>query len=168
VRLLEERAVSVEKIPIRSVVRDVLQLPAGGPLLLWDGRGVVRVLRPADHVFSQCAACHGMRDGQQHGIGPDLFGVVGSPVGRHGNYDYSAALRQYGGTWTPARLGRFLEDPQHGSRGTCRDRPVSQGDKTVLAGDGRSGALPLRLLECGRERPSSPNGIGRPKGLVSI
>jgi glucose/arabinose dehydrogenase/cytochrome c2 len=120
VRLLEGRAVNIEKIQIGSRVRDLLQLPMGGPLVLWDGRGHILVVQPADHVFSQCAACHGIRSAQ-HGIGPDLFGVVGSPVARHDNYEYSAALRSYGGVWTTARLDRFLEHPQGEVPGTSME-----------------------------------------------
>jgi glucose/arabinose dehydrogenase/cytochrome c2 len=120
VRLLDGRAVSIEKIQIGTRVRDLLQLPDGGPVVLWDGRGHVEVVEPADHVFSQCAACHGLRSAA-HGIGPDLFGVVSNPVARHDNYDYSAALRSYGGVWTTERLDRFLEHPQLEVPGTSME-----------------------------------------------
>jgi glucose/arabinose dehydrogenase/cytochrome c2 len=120
VRLLEGRAVSIERIPTSSRVRDLLELPNGGPLVLWDGQGSVRVLRPATHVFSQCTGCHSIRNAQ-HGIGPDLYGVVGEAVARHGDYVYSAALRRYGRTWTAERLDRFLESPQREVPGTSME-----------------------------------------------
>jgi cytochrome c2/glucose/arabinose dehydrogenase len=119
-RLHEGRPVNVERIPTDSRVRDLLFLPDGGPLVLWDGVRRVRVVQPADHVFSQCAACHVVRNAQ-HGIGPDLYGVVGAPVARHEAYRYSAALRRYGGTWTPDRLDRFLEDPEREVPGTSME-----------------------------------------------
>jgi cytochrome c2 len=120
VRLLEGRAVTVERIPVDSRVRDLVQLPGGGPVVLWDGAGSIRTLQPADHVFSQCAGCHGVRNAQ-HGIGPDLYGIVGSPVARHVNYEYSAALVRHSGSWTTARLDRFLADPRGEVPGTSMD-----------------------------------------------
>jgi glucose/arabinose dehydrogenase/cytochrome c2 len=119
VRLVDERVLTAERIPMPGMVRDLLELP-GGPLVLWDGRGRVSVVRPADHVFAECAGCHTIRN-EQHGIGPDLYGVVGSPVGRHENYQYSVALQSYGGVWTPARLDRFLERPLDEVPGTSME-----------------------------------------------
>lgn len=120
VRLLEGRAVAVEKIPVDSKVRDLVQLPEGGPLVLWDGLGNIRVLRAADHVFSQCSGCHTVRNAQ-HGIGPDLYGIVGQPVARHVNYPYSDAIRRFGGDWTVARLDGFLADPRGRVPGTSME-----------------------------------------------
>jgi len=121
VRLLEGRVVTVERIPMAGrKVRDLLELPGDGPLVLWDGRGQVSIVRPADHVFAACTGCHSIRIAQ-HGIGPTLYGVVGSPVGRHPDYEYSAALRRYGGVWTSARLDRFLQRPQDEVPGTSME-----------------------------------------------
>lgn len=110
VRLVDGRAVTVERIPMGSRIRDLIELPQG-PLVLWDGRGGIQVVRPADHLFAQCSGCHGVR-GDAHGVGPDLRGVVGSPVARHRDFEYSEAMREYGGRWTETRLDRFLESPR--------------------------------------------------------
>ena len=115
-RLIDDRPVSVERIPAKNRVRDLIELP-DGPLVLWDGLGGIRVLRPADYVFSACTGCHSIRKAQ-HGIGPDLWGVVGSPVARHEEFQYSAAMRQQRGRWTNDRLDRFLADPQREIPGT--------------------------------------------------
>src|SRR3546814_8754503 len=45
-------------------------------------------------------------------IGPRHRGVVGRPVASVPDYDYSPALKQLGGTWTPARLDLWLSDTQ--------------------------------------------------------
>lgn len=118
VRLVEGRAVSVERIVTGRIVRDLLELPDG--LLLWDGRESIQLVRPAGHVFSQCSSCHAVRRAT-HGVGPDLHGVVGSPVGRHSDYEYSTAMREYGGRWTKARLDRFLENPSREIPGTTME-----------------------------------------------
>jgi len=120
VRLVEGRVVSAERIPLDSRVRDLVQLPGGGPLVLWDGDGNIRVVRAADHVFSPCAACHNVRNAQ-HGIGPDLYGVVGRGVAGHVDYGYSEAMTRFGGRWTTDRLDRFLEDPQGQIPGTTME-----------------------------------------------
>ena len=118
-RLREGRAVSSERIPIGSRIRDLVQLEEG-PIVLWDGTGGLTVVRPADHVFSSCSSCHNVRNAQ-HAIGPDLYGVVGEPVARHEEYDYSPAMIDFGGTWTSERLDRFLANPQAAIPGTSMD-----------------------------------------------
>lgn len=118
VRLAEGRAVTVERIATGRIVRDLLELPDG--LLLWDGRESIQRVRPAGHVFSPCSSCHAVRRAT-HGIGPDLHGVVGSPVGRHSDYEYSTAMSEYGGRWTKARLDRFLENPSEEIPGTTME-----------------------------------------------
>ena len=118
VRLVAGRVVNVERIPTGRRVRDLLEIPGG--LVLWDGRGVIQIARPADHVFSTCVGCHTMRP-DISGIGPDLVGVVGSSVARRGGFEYSAALERYGGRWTPDRLDRFLRDPQAEVPGTTME-----------------------------------------------
>lgn len=116
VRLVEGNVVTVEQIPSGMLIRDLLELPDGS-LIIWSGTGSVQIIQPADHVFSQCTACHGVHR-EAHGIGPDLQGVVGRPVARHADYEYSDAMKAYGGRWTKARLDRFLESPRGEVPGT--------------------------------------------------
>jgi glucose/arabinose dehydrogenase/protein-S-isoprenylcysteine O-methyltransferase Ste14 len=130
-RLLDGRTITAERIPTGSTVRDLAQLPQG-PLVLWDGSGLIQVIRPADHVFAHCTGCHAVRDGV-HGIGPNLWGIVGSPVARHTDYEYSAAMRRYGRTWTTPRLDRFLQSPSDEIPGTTMehdgiDDPVERAE----------------------------------------
>lgn len=119
VRLVNGRPVTVERIPTGIRVRDIIELP-DGPMVLWDGRGRILIVRPGDYVFSACSGCHGILKDFQ-GIGPDLYGVVGRPVASSPGFEYSPALRHYGGVWTPARLDRFLANPQAEVPGTAMD-----------------------------------------------
>ena len=109
VRIREGRMVSSERIRIGSTIRDLLELPSG-EFLLWDGKGTVSILEAASHVFASCAGCHATRSNVL-GIGPTLHGVVGAPVARQTDYEYSDALRAFGGKWTESRLHAYLEDP---------------------------------------------------------
>lgn len=62
-------------------------------------------------AFAVCGACHTATAGGAALIGPNLWGVVGRDVASVRDFDYSAELEAVGGTWTPERLDRFLENP---------------------------------------------------------
>ncbi|MGV8840705.1 MAG: c-type cytochrome [Bauldia sp.] len=71
---------------------------------------------PADGAvyLMQCEICHTVDQGGATGIGPNLFGIVGAPVGRDPAFAYSPAfqaLAAAGATWTPERLDAFLAAP---------------------------------------------------------
>lgn len=58
---------------------------------------------------SKCGGCHSVETNR---IGPRHRGVVGRRVASVPDYDYSPALKQLGGTWTPASLDLWLSDTQ--------------------------------------------------------
>lgn len=58
---------------------------------------------------SQCGGCHSVETNR---IGPRHRGVVGRRVASVADYDYSPALKQLGGVWTPARLDLWLSGTQ--------------------------------------------------------
>nr|WP_246261132.1 PQQ-dependent sugar dehydrogenase [Alteromonas ponticola] len=121
-RLFEDRPVAIEQIKVDSKVRDLTSLD-GGEILTWDGLSKVSILTPAQSVFSQCVACHNLRY-RSHGIGPDLWGVVGADIARHTDrYNYSDALKSLDGTWSQERLHAFLEDPSGFAPGTTMHFP---------------------------------------------
>ena len=69
--------------------------------------------------FQRCAACHTIAEGAPHGLGPNLWGVMGSPVAsRPGFTLYSPALRAHGGSWDWERVSAFLRSPRDAVRGT--------------------------------------------------
>jgi cytochrome c len=61
-----------------------------------------------------CTACHTFEKGQANAIGPNLWKVVGSPIGEDRNgYDFSSAMETKKGTkWTPELLDKWLTNPQ--------------------------------------------------------
>jgi cytochrome c len=63
-------------------------------------------------VFKQCSVCHSNVRGRPNGLGPNLNGVVGRPVGKQPGYLYSNAMKTAGGSWTPSRLDAFLTSPR--------------------------------------------------------
>jgi cytochrome c len=63
-------------------------------------------------VFRQCAGCHNLREGAEDRYGPNLWGVLGKRVASASTrFPYTAALRDFGGTWTCGRLDLWLKSP---------------------------------------------------------
>ncbi|WP_033075525.1 c-type cytochrome [Sphingopyxis sp. MWB1] len=69
-------------------------------------------------VFRRCVACHTVEKGGSNGIGPNLHGVVGRPVGSHPGFSYSGAMKARGGLWDEASLDAYLEAPMKAMPGT--------------------------------------------------
>jgi cytochrome c len=67
-------------------------------------------------LFAQCAACHEVGEGAQHGAGPHLDALIGRRLGSLPDYArYSEGLTRAGAdglTWTPERLDAYLADPR--------------------------------------------------------
>lgn len=58
---------------------------------------------------NKCGGCHSVDSDR---IGPRHRGVVGRPVASVAGYGYSPALKKLGGSWTSARLDRWLSGTQ--------------------------------------------------------
>jgi cytochrome c len=58
-----------------------------------------------------CVACHHLRAGAGHSIGPNLYGIFGSPAGVQPDFRYSDALRNAEIVWTPGTIDAWLKDP---------------------------------------------------------
>lgn len=58
---------------------------------------------------NQCGGCHSVETNR---IGPRHRGVVGRRIASVPDYDYSPALKQLGGVWTPSRLDLWLSGTQ--------------------------------------------------------
>lgn len=69
--------------------------------------------------FAKCAACHTINSGGANGIGPNLAGVYGEPIGKgRGGYAFSEALAGKGGNWDDASLDAWLTAPSTFAAGT--------------------------------------------------
>jgi cytochrome c len=65
-----------------------------------------------------CETCHNFGKGQGNKVGPDLYGVVGRQVASEAGFNYSAALKAKGGTWTFDALNTWLKNPRADVPGT--------------------------------------------------
>jgi cytochrome c len=67
----------------------------------------------------KCAACHTFAKGEKNGVGPNLYGVVGDKIGEGRNFNFSAAIKAKGGTWTIDDLNKFIANPKGYIPGTA-------------------------------------------------
>ncbi len=71
-----------------------------------------------EQVFKKCTACHNADKGGSNALGPNLWGVVGEPVGKGHGFPFSAALAGKGGTWDWNTLSDWLANPKKFAPGT--------------------------------------------------
>jgi cytochrome c len=72
-----------------------------------------------EQVFKKCTACHNADQGGANALGPNLWGVLGEPIGKgaHG-FAFSEALSGKGGNWDWNTLSTWLANPQKFAPGT--------------------------------------------------
>jgi cytochrome c len=71
-----------------------------------------------EQVFKKCAACHNADKGGANQIGPNLWGVLGEPIGQGRGFAFSAALAKKGGNWDWDSLSAWLKSPKSFAPGT--------------------------------------------------
>lgn len=70
-------------------------------------------------VFAKCTSCHTIDAGGADGIGPNLHGIMGKPIGKHApGFAYSDALSGHGGDWTFENMDHWLKSPKAFASGT--------------------------------------------------
>jgi cytochrome c len=102
--------------PIEGVVQEGASAEAAKPIEFY--------LASADptkgeQVFKKCAACHNADKGGANALGPNLWGVLGEPIGKGANgFAFSEALAGKGGNWDFAQLSEWLTSPKKFAPGT--------------------------------------------------
>ncbi len=72
-----------------------------------------------EKVFAKCTSCHTIAQGAANGIGPNLYGTVGEPIGQgKGGFAFSSDLAGHGGNWTYENLDTWLKSPKAFASGT--------------------------------------------------
>jgi cytochrome c len=69
-------------------------------------------------VFNKCMACHNADKGGANQLGPNLWGVLGEPIGQGKGFAFSDALAKKGGNWDWNNLSQWLTSPRAFAPGT--------------------------------------------------
>ena len=69
-------------------------------------------------IFNKCAACHNATKGGPNQVGPNLWGVLGEPIGQGRGFAFTDALAKKGGTWNWDNLSQWLTSPRTFAPGT--------------------------------------------------
>ncbi len=79
----------------------------------------------------QCAACHTFTQGGANGVGPNLYGVLGSPMFAHAGFSFSdAAKAKAKGDWTYDTMNDWLAAPNKFAPGTAMSYPGIHNTQT--------------------------------------
>lgn len=102
-----------------------------------------------EKAFRACGACHAVEAGVNK-VGPTLHDVVGREVAAIGDFNYSDAMAEHGGEWTPSLLFVFFGDPKGVVPGTKMSyagmsNPQQRAD--VIAYLNEAGDAPIDLTE---------------------
>src|SRR3954465_14880848 len=75
-------------------------------------------LAKGTQVFNKCMACHNADKGGANQLGPNLWGVIGEPIGQGKGFAFSDVLAKKGGTWNWDNLSQWLDSPKAFAPGT--------------------------------------------------
>lgn len=65
-----------------------------------------------------CQTCHTFEKAGPNRVGPNLYGIVGDKIGEGRGFNFSAAMKAKGGTWSDDALNQFLTNPKAYISGT--------------------------------------------------
>jgi cytochrome c len=112
-----------------------------------------------EQVFKKCGACHVATKGGANGTGPELWGVVGSPIAkRPTGFAYSPALSGKGGNWDWNNIFAWLKSPRDfapGTKMTFAGLPKPEDRANVIAYLNKQSDAPLPL-------PAKPAAAANP------
>ena len=77
-----------------------------------------------------CASCHTFEKGGTHLQGPNLWNIVGRPVGKAEGFNaYSSAMAGFGGVWTYENLDGLIKNSSKFMPGTAMAQKIRKDDK---------------------------------------
>ena len=116
-------------------------------------------------VFNKCMACHNAEKGGPNQLGPNLWGVLGEPIGQGKGFAFSDAIAKKGGTWNWDNLSQWLTSPKTFAPGTKMtfaglSNPQDRADVEAFLNSHSDSPLPLPKAP---RRPSSRSNSISPR-----
>ena len=112
-----------------------------------------------EQVFKKCTACHNADQGGANALGPNLWDVLGEPVGKGKGVPFSPALSGVGGTWNWDNMSEWLKSPKKfapGTKMTVAGLSNPQDRANVIAFLNTHSDNPLPLPEAPAEAAAAP------------
>jgi cytochrome c2 len=83
-----------------------------------------------DTAAGRCVVCHSLEKGGEFRVAPNLWDIVGAEKARDSTwYNYSPALIEMGGTWSPEDLDSFLADASAFAPGSTKSIRVTDPEE---------------------------------------
>jgi len=114
--------------PVAMAAPVTLEVTDGGKALTGDPD-------KGKSVFNKCMACHSIKAGENR-VGPSLNGVIGRAAGTVAGFNYSAANKNSGITWTQQKIFDYLLKPNAmvpGTKMVFPGLPAAQDRADVIA-----------------------------------
>ena len=112
-------------------------------------------------MFKKCAACHNADKGGANALGPNLWGVLGKPIGKGHGFAFSDALEGEGRRLGLDTMSDWLSNPKKFAPGHQDDlrRPRQPEDRAniiaFLNSQERFAAAAAPAAPAGREAPTA-------------
>jgi cytochrome c len=120
-------------------------------------------------IFNKCMACHNADKGGANQMGPNLWGVLGEPIGQGKGFAFSDALSKKGGTWNWDNLSQWLTSPKAFAPGTKMtfaglSNPQDRADVEAFLNSHSDSPLPLPKAPAAANGATGSQAAGNPPG----
>ncbi len=70
-----------------------------------------RKMSLGEKTFIMCQACHTVKEGEPHKVGPNLYGFLGQKAASKAGFSYSDALKNSDIVWNEEHLRNWMQKP---------------------------------------------------------